>query len=160
MKPIRFTCSQTFDAAPESISRQILDIARWPAFRGFGPLPGIRAAELENLPDGIVGGRIRVTNTDGSTHVEEILEWDPERRVRLRLGDFSPPLARLATSFEETWEFVRIGDATLVDRSFTLHPRSSLTRPLLGMIALLLRRAVARHLQDISKDAASGATDP
>ena len=45
----------------------------------------------------MVGTRIRVTNTDGSTHVEEIVEWEPARRIRLRIGGFSPPLSRLAT---------------------------------------------------------------
>ena len=74
-------------------------------------LPGIKAAEFEARTPEVVGTRIRVTNTDGSSHVEEIVEWEPDRRLRLRMGEFSPPLSRLATGFDETWEFERTGEA-------------------------------------------------
>ena len=93
--------------------------------------------------------RIRVTNTDGSSHIEEIMEWQPNHRLRLQMKEFSPPLSRLATRFEESWAFVRIGSATRVTRTFELHPQSALTRPVLWLISLLLRRAIARHLRQM-----------
>ena len=86
-------------------SRQILDVTNWMDFKGFGFLPGIKLAEFEVKTPDIVGSRIRVTNTDGSSHVEEIVEWQSDRRLKLHMNEFSPPLARLATSFEETWSF-------------------------------------------------------
>src|SRR3954468_8000109 len=99
MKPIRFACEETLSLPPEQIARQILDLSRWPEYRGYGVLPGIRSAEFERQTTEVVGTRISVANTDGSSHTEQIVEWEPGRRVRLRMGDFSPPLSHLATGF-------------------------------------------------------------
>ena len=65
------------------------------------------------------------------------------------MADFSPPLSRLATRFEEEWVFERAGDNTHVARTFRLYPKSVLTRPAVWLISLPLRRAVARHLRQI-----------
>src|SRR3954468_9847780 len=107
MRPIRVSCSDTLGLAPADIARRILDPANWTDFTGYAVLPGIKAAEYEVRTPGVVGSRIRVTNTDGSSHVEEIVEWQPHQRLRLHMKEFSPPLSRLATMFEETWEFER-----------------------------------------------------
>ena len=151
MKPITFSCEASFAVPPERIAEQILDLSRWPEFRGYGPLPGIKAAEFEARTPEVVGTRIRVTDTDGSSHIEEIVDWEPGRRIRLRMGEFSPPLSRLATGFEETWVFERLGDGTKVVRSFELHPKSYFARPALWLISVLLRRAVARHLSQMRR---------
>jgi hypothetical protein len=111
MKPITFSCTDMLPLAPDEIARQILDLTNWPGFTGYGPLPGIRAAVFEARPPAVVGTRIKVTNTDGSSHVEEVVEWEPDRRLRLNMKDFSPPLSRLATGFVETWQFERLGEA-------------------------------------------------
>lgn len=149
MKPITFICHETLPLSPEEIAQQILDVAKWSDFRGYGPIPGIKSAEFETRTPNIVGSRIAVTNLDGSTHVEEIVEWQPERRLQLRMGSFSKPLSRLATSFVETWECERVGNVTKVARSFELNAKSMLTNPLLWFISLFLKRAIARHLRDI-----------
>ena len=147
MKSITFFCTDTLTLAPEEIARQILDLSNWTGFTGYGPLPGIKAAAFEVRTPTVIGTRIKVTNTDGSSHVEEIVEWEPERRLRLDMTGFSPPLSRLATGFVETWEFERHGDGTRVRRSFEMRPKSGLARPVLWLISFLLRRAVARHLR-------------
>ncbi|HET6574083.1 MAG TPA: SRPBCC family protein [Fimbriiglobus sp.] len=149
MKPITFSCTDTLSLTPEDIARQILDLANWTDFTGYGPLPGIKAAEFEVRTPAVVGTRIRVTNTDGSSHVEEVVEWEPDRRLRLDMTDFSPPLSRLATGFVETWEFERLGDGTRVIRSFEMHAKSVLARPVLWLVSFLLKRAVARHLRQM-----------
>ena len=154
MKPIMFFCQATLLQKPEEIASQILDLSKWPEFNGYGPLPGIKLAEFETKTAEtaeIVGTRIRVTNRDGSTHVEEIVEWEPTRRLRLHMHEFSPPVSRLATAFDETWEFERDGDQTKVIRSFEMHPKSKLTRPLLWLISFLLKRAIARHLEQMAQ---------
>lgn len=151
MRSITFRCAATLPLTPEVIAGQILDLARWPEFGGYGPLPGIKSAEFEARTPEFVGTRIRVTNRDGSTHVEEVVEWQPDRRVRLRMSGFSSPLSRLATAFVETWQFERSGDETRVTRSFELHAKGWATRPVLWLISILLRRAVARHLRQMSK---------
>lgn len=149
MKPITFTCEETLVVAPEDIARQILDLSNWTNFKGFGVLPGIKAAEFEVRTPGVVGSRIRVTNTDGSSHVEEIVEWQPEHRLRLHVQDFSAPLSRLATGFVETWEFQRLDNTTQVTRSFELHAKSAFARPFLWLVSFLLRRAIARQLRQM-----------
>jgi hypothetical protein len=149
LKPINFAWEETIGILPEQIAQQILDISRWSGFQGYAVPPGIKAAEFEIRTPEIVGSRIRVTNTDGSSHREEIVEWEPDRRLRLRMGEFSPPLSRLATGFEETWEFRGNGRDTRVVRTFSLHPKSSVARPLLWLISILLKRAIARHLRQM-----------
>jgi hypothetical protein len=149
MKPVTFTCKETVPLAPGDIAGRILDVARWPDFAGCWPIPGITAAEFEVRTPGVVGSRIRVANTDGSNHVEEIVVWEPDHRLRLRMTAFSPPLSRLASKFEESWVFRRVGNATRVTRSFELHPKSGLARPVLRLVSVLLKRAVARHLREM-----------
>lgn len=149
MKPITFACHETIPLAPEEIAEQILDVAKWPDFRGYGPIPGIKSAVFETRTPNVVGSRIRVTNLDGSSHVEEIVEWQPDRRLQLQMGNFSKPLSNLATSFVETWEFERVGDETKATRSFELNAKSMVTKPVLWFISFFLKRAIARHLTEI-----------
>jgi Polyketide cyclase / dehydrase and lipid transport len=149
LKPIFFACEDTLPLAPAEIARRILDLTKWPDFHGYGPIPGIKVAEFDFQTPGIVGTRIRVTNLDGSSHVEEIVAWQPDRRIGLEMKDFSPPLSRLATRFEETWDFTRTEKGTIVTRSFCLQAKSFLAWPLLRVIAFLLKRAIARHLREM-----------
>jgi hypothetical protein len=122
VKPITFTCRETLALAPEDIAGQILDLAKWSEFTGYGPIPGIQSAEFEARTPEVVGTRIRVTNADGSTHAEEVVEWQPDARLVLHLADFSPPLSRLATRFEEEWAFERVEGGVNVARTFRLYP--------------------------------------
>lgn len=156
MKPIAFTCRQTLPCSPEQIARLILDLSLWPQFQGYGVLSGIKSGEFERQTPEILGTRIRVANTDGSTHVEEIVEWEPQRRLKLRMGDFSPPLSRLATHFDETWDFAHAGGDTQVVRSFELHPKSGWTRPVLRLLSVLLKRAIDRHLRQMNEALGGG----
>ena len=149
MNPITFSCEETLLLAPEDIARQVLDLTKWPDFQGYGPIPAIQGAEFDVQSPGIVGTRIRVTNRDGSSHIEEIVEWQPDHRLRLEMKEFSAPLSRLATGIEETWEFKRTGIETLVTRSFRLHAKSVLTWLLLWMISFFLKWAIIRHLREM-----------
>lgn len=128
----------------------ITDLSRWPEFSGYGPLPGIAGAAYESRTDDMVGSRIRVTNADGSSHVEAIIRWVPGGAVAMKMHDFTPPLSRLATHFIEEWAFEPRGAGTLVTRRFELYPRSAATRPFLWLISLLFRRAIARHLKEMA----------
>lgn len=150
MKPITFSCEATFLQQPEQIANQILDLSKWPDFKGYGPLPGIKQAQFEVKTDEIIGTRIRVVNQDGSTHIEEIVEWEPTRHLCLHLKEFSPPLSRLATRFEERWEFQLKGAGTRAVRSFTLHPKSILAKPILRLISIPLKKGIMRHLKEIA----------
>lgn len=150
MNPVSFSCIATLNLAPDDIARQILDVTKWTEFKGYGPLPGIKAAQFEIRTPEVVGSRIRVTNSDGSSHVEEIVEWQPSTCLHLRMTEFSAPLSRWATAFDETWVFTRPDDSTArVTRTLDLHPRSRLGRVVLWLISFLLKAAIARHLAQI-----------
>lgn len=150
MQPIRFMCSATIDKNAAAISAEIADVTRWREFTGYGPLPGITCAEYERHTANMVGSRIRVQNTDGSTHVEEITVWEPGVQVAMRLGEFTPPLCYLATHFTEEWSFADDHGVTRVTHSFALFPKYTVTRPLLWLIAQLFQRAIARHLTNMA----------
>lgn len=151
LTPVVFSCEALLPFDPALIAERILNVAKWPDFHGCWPIPGIAAAEFEFQPPGVVGARIRVTNRDGSRHVEEITVWEPEHRLQLRMSEFSPPLSRLATHFLETWAFDRQPAGTRVVRAFELYARSRVTKPALWVIAPLLRRAIRQHLREIER---------
>lgn len=153
MRPITFACNKIITTSAAEICSGIADVARWSEFKGYGFLPGILHAEYEKRTSDMIASRIRVRNTDGSGHVEEICEWDPSQKVIMKLHDFTPPLSRLATHFIEEWTFAAENSATLVTRKFQLYQKQSMTRPLLWLISLVLRRAVARHLTEMARQA-------
>ncbi len=149
--PVRIVCCATLSVSASRIAEGILDLDQWMTFPGWGPLPGIRSAKFIERTGDIVGTRIGVENRDGSRHVEEIVEWDPPRMLRLRLCEFSKPLAYLATAFDETWSFDECDGGTRVERIMLLHPRSAFTRPILIVIGWMLRRALLSHMDMIDE---------
>ena len=150
MRPVRFSTTAVLPITPQELADQILDVSNWKDFRGYGPLPGIRSADFLVRTDEVVGSRIQVTNTDGSSHVEEIVEWNPEQCIRFLFSEFTSPLSTLATSFDEYWELNRDGDETHVVRSFQMHPRSALTKPVLWLISFPLKQAIEQHLRQLA----------
>lgn len=146
MNPIGFQCHHIIARTGSEICSEIADTAHWGGFTGYGILPGIESAEYEKRTDDMVGSRIRVRNTDGSQHVEEITKWVPGREVGMKLHEFSPPLSHLATHITEEWDFQAQDHATLVTRTFHIFPRRAATRPIVWLISLFFRRAIARHL--------------
>jgi hypothetical protein len=59
MTPIRFACHERLPLTPAEIAEQILDLAKWPEFRGAGSIPGIKSAEFETRTPNVIGTRIR-----------------------------------------------------------------------------------------------------
>jgi hypothetical protein len=150
MKPITFQCSKAIPRSALEICSEIADVSRWSEFGGYGILPGIENAEYEKRTDNMVGSRIRVRNTDGSGHVEEISVWIPGKEVAMKLHEFTPPLSHLATYFTEEWILKAGNDATHVTRKFQMYPKRFMTRPFVWLISLLFRRAIARHLAEMA----------
>ncbi|MBP7693247.1 MAG: SRPBCC family protein [Anaerolineales bacterium] len=154
MQPIEFQCSQLIPAPAEVICAGLADTSRWSEFSGNGILPGIQSAQYEQRTAAMVGSRIRVRNTDGSEHVEEIYAWVEGQAVGMRLQEFTPPLKYLATHFTEDWRFEARPSATFVTRTIRMFPRGPATYPAVWLISRLFRRAIARHLADIAAAAA------
>jgi hypothetical protein len=107
----------------------------------------------------VSGARQRGTNLDCSRHVEEVVDWRPADRVRLRLAEFPPPLGRLSTGLLEIREFRPGEPGTRVTRSFELTPKTRLTRPTLWLGSIFWWRAVARHLSEVLGPAAKAEED-
>jgi hypothetical protein len=149
MTPVTFSCEATLPFAADVVMQQNLDVNEWPGFAGYGPIPEIKEARFEVQTPEVVGSRIRVTNRDGSSHVEEIVLWQPPHRLKLVMSGFSPPLSRLASRFEETWELAPNKSGTYVVRTFALHAKSLLGRIALVPISWLLRGAVQRHMRQM-----------
>jgi len=157
MSRITFTCQEIIALPPEELSANILNMSKWAEFEGYGMMPGIASAEFEIRTPETTGTRIRVTNTDGSSHVEEVVIWEPDRCVVLHMNGFSPPLSRLAERFVEKWEYEHALGGTRVIRSFELHAKSVFSRPALWCISWLLKKAIARQLQQMRDEATGGA---
>lgn len=145
MTAVEFSCQAMFSLTPQEIAARILDLANWPQFRGYWPIPGIQQAEFEVRTAEVVGTRIRVVNTDGSRHIEEITIWDPDHHIQMQMTGFSPPLSYLATSFVENWRFQQDGDGTEVVRAFELNARKAWAKLPLILIAVFLKRAIERQ---------------
>lgn len=151
MKPITFHCRKLIPRTGEEICSAIANVDAWSQFGGYGVLPGIQNAEYEKRTEDMVGSRIRVRNTDGSGHVEEIYRWVPGQEVAMTLHEFTPPLSYLATHFTEEWSLKTENQGTDVTRSFQMYPARPMTRPFVWLISLLFRRAIARHLEEMSR---------
>ncbi len=150
MKPIVFEHRRFFGRTAGQIAAEIADMSRWPAFDGYGPLPGIASAAYEGSPGPTAGARIRVQNRDGSSHVETMEVWEPPERIVLRLHEFGPPLSRLASHFLEEWRLTAAEGGTEVARQFQFYPRWPLARPAVWLIARLMSRAIDRHMDRIA----------
>jgi hypothetical protein len=109
MKPIEIKIKGHTSKSSQDICAEFLDLGRWSEFEGYFILPGIKKAQFEVKTPTLVGSRIKVQNTDGSTHVEDIIQWDVDSKIALRFQEFQSPLQKLATHFIEAWEFKKIG---------------------------------------------------
>lgn len=139
------TVSQTTRPPAETFA-YIVDLTNWPSFRGWGPLPGIVSAELVGGGSHLAAGaRVRVTNTDGSIHLEVVEELVVDRRYRVRM-ELGSPANRLLAQIDEIVELAPSANGTRIVRSFEVTPRSLWTAPLAWLIAkVFLRRAVLAH---------------
>ncbi|MCE7983307.1 MAG: SRPBCC family protein [Caldilinea sp. CFX5] len=152
-RPITFTCRHTIAVAPTQITSAIADVTQWRDFKGYGFLPGIAHAEYEVRTGNMIGSRIRVHNTDGSSHCEEIDEWVEGKRVAMKFCDFSPPVKSLATHFVEEWDLAARENVTVITRTFSLFPKNALTHPVLWFISFFLKRAIDCQLVEMAQAA-------
>ena len=130
-----------------SISEGIMETTKWTDFTGWGFLPGIKSCSKTKETENGVGTIFSVQNLDGSTHKEEILEWDTKNKIVILMYDFSKPLASFADHFIETWEMQSIEGITHIKRSFYLYPKNILGKILLQIIAPFFKQAVKKHFR-------------
>lgn len=132
MKPIETKIVGHVQKSPQEICTEFLDTERWSEFEGYSILPGIKNAHFESKTSELVGSRIKVLNTDGSSHFEEIIEWDADDRIALKFQGFDPPLSHVATHFIEAWEFRKSPNGTGISRIMVMYPKG-----VFGWLALI-----------------------
>ena len=152
MNPVEFTASRLISQNALKVCESIADVESWSDFNGHGIVPGIDKAVYEKRTEDLTGSIIKILNSDGSHHREEILEWIPGERIVMKIYDFPLPLRTMATHFLEFWEFEEKGkNKTLITRTFQIFPVSFLTRPFINQLASLLKRATVAHLDEMAR---------
>jgi len=151
MNPIKIKIVGRIRKSSQDVCAQFLDLERWPDFKGYSILPGIQSAIFEIKTPAILGSRIKVQNTDGSSHVEEIIQWDTTSGIAMKFENFSPPLQRFASHFIEMWEFRPAAGGTDVIRSMLMYPKNALGWFILFPISKLMRKAFEKNLADTSQ---------
>lgn len=125
-----------FRAPPEAVFALALDPARFPAtFRGYGPIPAIRAIALHAPP--AVGATRELANSDGSRPLERITALDPPHRHAYVLSRLAAPFAWLVRAGHAEWSFAPDDGGTAVAWRY----RFELTSPLAWPIAAPLLHA-------------------
>ncbi len=142
MKAIEIRVNGHARESSQEICTALLDMARWSEFKGYSFLPGVARADFESKTPEVVGSRIRVQNTDGSGHVEEIIAWDTNNGVALKFQDFTSPLKHLASHFIEAWVFRPAATGTNISRSMAMYPKGPLGWLVLFPISRLMKRAL------------------
>jgi uncharacterized protein YndB with AHSA1/START domain len=147
MAGVERTVEETLElnAAPERVWALLTSFDLMTLFTGFGPIPGI--ARVEWLTEGgyRLDARRRVTNTDGSTHLEDIASFEPGRLLVDRIHGFDSPMRFLARQAHDRFELQASGSGTRLVRRFTVELLSPLVAPVGLLLQPMLRVAVRRH---------------
>jgi hypothetical protein len=142
MKPIVVSVEGIVQVTSTYFCEQLLDLNRWTDFTGYKLLPGIQFASFIHRTDHIVGTRVKVINTDGSTHEEEFLEWNPNEKLTIRLSQFSKPLSFFSTHFLEEFHFEKHENGTKVKRTMYLFPKNGFGALILRFISRYTKKAL------------------
>ncbi|HEY8515103.1 MAG TPA: SRPBCC family protein [Candidatus Binatia bacterium] len=129
-----------FAVAPESFPRFV---------HALGPIPAIARIEVLDGRPNEPGARRRVTMSDGSEVLEEVLALDPPRRHAYRwISRPVAPLHLLVRGAEGEWRFAPTERGTHVNWTYTFDLTTPLVWPLafatLQIFRLWMQRALDR----------------
>ena len=148
---ISFSIETHITGNPKEFLEAIFIVENWTSFSGWGPIPGIDTAILDISDDSKIGTTIDVTNKDGSTHRETVVEYVPGERLVMRMDKFSAPLARFASHFLETWDLEKESDSYRLVRSFELYPKNTMGKIVLPIVSIMLKKAVRKHTLELAQ---------
>ena len=149
---ISFTVEVKYFQEPQYIFDSFLQIEKWNDFKGFGIIPGIKTANFIIKTDSIKGTIIWVKNSDGSSHKEEILAFEKDTYLKIKMYDFSKPLSYFASFFIEEWALKKIEDGCKVERSMTLHSKGMISKFILKVISRSLKKAIQVHTEYVVRE--------
>ena len=156
MKSITFSCKRRSPSPPEEIAGQILDLANWTELQGLWRPAGdqgggVRGPHARASSAPASGSRTRT----GRATSRRSSSGSPTARLRLGMNGLLapavPPGDRVRGDVGVRADR-RAAPGSSAPSSCTR--RSRLTRPLLWLISLLLKRAITRHLRQMREDAA------
>jgi hypothetical protein len=100
-------------------------------FTGHGPVAAVTALDQQTGPWDTAGRSRRVTMSDGSTHVEELLYVDPPRAFGFELREAGGPLGWLTDGAHGHWRFDETGpETTRVRWHYVFRARKSVPYPI------------------------------
>lgn len=147
---ITFQVSVETSLSPAAVFEAFFCLDNWGSFKGYGPIPGIKSVELVKETDSKVGTIFRVSNSDGSSHEETVVEYEMERLLVLKMDSFTSPLNKIASHFMERWHVQSRGGKYYIERSFELYPKNMFGKIVLRIVSLFLRRAIENHTKDFA----------
>lgn len=150
MNPIKLEIESEINTTSDKICSVILDVNNWSEFKGYLFLPGIKKAEFEKKTSSIVGSKIKVENTDGSFHTEEIIEWEVNNKIVLKFYEFSSPVKYFSEKFLEEWSFAKHNGKTRVKRSMIMYPTGILGGMIIKPVSILMKKALKKNLEQLS----------
>lgn len=148
---------ERFAATPQASFELSLDAQRFPAlFRGFGPIPALRAIRL-HAP--VAPGSTReVEDARGVVMLERITALDPPRHHAYTLSRFTPPLRWLAHAAHADWRFAPAAPGTHALWTYRFELTSPLAWPMaFPILRVFMQGAMQRCLAAMARELASGA---
>jgi SAM-dependent methyltransferase len=140
---VRCARERVFDAVTDDAQRARI-------FGPFLPLPGIADSQLLGAAAPAAGVRRRVTWSDASVTIEELLEFARPLQQRYRWDNtWKGPLAWLVRSVESDWLFASTPSGTVVYWTCRIEPGHRLTRPLMNIALVAFRRWMRRSLDSL-----------
>lgn len=149
---VTFTIEVYYYKEPRYIFDSFMQIEKWNDFKGLGIIPGIKNANFIIKTDSIKGTIICVKNSDGSSHKEEILAFEKDTYLKIKMYDFSKPLSYFASFFIEEWSLKKIEDGYKLERSMTLHSKGMISKFILKVISLTLKKAIYVHTEYVVRE--------
>lgn len=128
--------TETIYAPTQMVFSIATDLETLPkAFQGYGPIPGIKRAWMQE-GNGLYDGGIRlVETTDGVVTEEKIHIYIRPWRLQYLISGFAYPFSLLATGAVSDWAFTQKSDGTTrITWRTTFEARSPLAYPLVYFI--------------------------
>ncbi|SEA92795.1 Polyketide cyclase / dehydrase and lipid transport [Mycobacterium sp. 283mftsu] len=122
--------------------------------RWYGPIPPIKAVRNQTGIWDAVGQTRTILLTGGGSMAETLTSYDEPHSFGYTLSDINGPLAPLVGGVQGMWLFQDVSGGqnprTKITWRWTLHPRSSLTAPLLPVFGKLWKGYAGRSLEHLS----------
>ena len=101
-----------------------------------GLLPGVKSISTTTMKWNAVGDSRRLHMSDGSSATETLTTYEKDQRIAYRVDDFKGPMKFLVSHSTGEWRFTPKGEGkTHVQWTFTFHPRSAMTAPIVRFVA-------------------------